>query len=99
MHDAACYCPRCDDRVRALRPWRGWRPAWHAWKVGFAVVLCISPILASDYCVMLPSTMMYLVAGSILRSHARLKPVCSRCSLELDDAPAGTAIRPRATVS
>lgn len=96
MKDAQHYCPRCDESVRAISPWRGWKPLWTAWKVGFVVVLCCFPILAADYCVMLPSTMLYLVGGGLLRGYAREKPVCRRCSLELDAAVlGGTAVRPR----
>lgn len=91
------FCPRCDDAVRTIDPWRGWKPLWVAWRVGFVGILVGFPILASDYCVMLPSTMLYLAAGGILRGYARERPVCRRCSLELDEAArGGTTIRPRA---
>lgn len=89
------FCPRCDEQVRAITPWWGWKPAWHVWKVGFVLVLCLTPFLASDYCIMLPSTMLYLVSGGLLRGLAQEKPVCSQCSLELEHkerppAPAAT---------
>ncbi len=90
------FCPRCDEAVRAIEPWRGWKPLWTAWKVGFVGILCAFPILAADYCVMLPSCMLYLVGGGLLRGYAREKAVCRKCSLELDEALAGgTTIRPR----
>lgn len=86
MGSGPLHCPRCDASVRAIHPWRGWKPAWLAWKVGLVGVICMMPLLASDYCVMLPSTMLYLTAGGLLRGFAREKPVCTRCSLELDAA-------------
>ena len=88
------YCPRCDDAVRAIRPWPWWNLLWNAWKVGFALILCLMPFLASDYCVMLPSTMLFLASGGLLRGYAKQKPVCRTCSLELDPASKqGTQIR------
>lgn len=90
------YCRRCDDLVRPIRPWRGWKPAWTAWKVGLVGVLALTPLLASDFCVMLPSMMLYLLAGSPLRSLARTAPTCTRCSLDLDErVRGGTEIRVR----
>lgn len=84
--DGSLFCTRCDGRVTPIRPWRGWKPCWHAWKVGVVLAVVLFPLLASDYCVMLPCTMLYLAAGGPLRSYAREKPVCSRCSLDLDEA-------------
>ncbi len=81
------HCPRCDAERRVIQPWRGWKPAWLAWKVGVVGVLALTPLLASDFCVMLPSMMLYLASGGILRGLARQLPVCSRCSLEIDGAP------------
>jgi len=83
------FCPRCDRTVPAIEPWRWWGALWNVWKVGFVIVLVCFPIMAADYCVMLPSMMLYMVGGGLLRGYAREKPVCTRCSLELD------AIRPR----
>lgn len=95
-HEGALYCRRCDDLVRPLRPWRGWGISWTVWKVGLIGVLALSPLLASDYCVMLPSMMIYLVAGGRLRELARTRPVCRRCSLELTEGVlAGSALRPK----
>lgn len=90
------YCRRCDALVPAIRPWRGWRHAWTIWKVGLVGVLALSPLLASDYCVMLPSMMLYLAAGGSLRGYAKTQPVCRRCSLELTEGVlTGTALRRR----
>lgn len=68
----------------AIHPWWAWKYLWNLWKVGFVVVLCLIPILASDYCVMLPCTMLFLTAGGLLRGYSRDLPVCTRCSLELE---------------
>lgn len=79
------HCPRCDDDVPVARPWRGWKPAWLAWRAGLLVALALSPILAADYCVMLPSFMVFLAAGGPTYAHAKLRPSCRRCLLELDE--------------
>ena len=91
--EGALYCGRCDAQVRAIRPWGGWGTAWTIWKIGLAFVLALTPLLASDYCIMLPSMMIYLVAGGRLREQARTRPVCTRCSLELTEGVVtGTAL-------
>lgn len=81
----ALHCPRCREDVRVLRPWRGWRPAWIAWRMGLVIALSLSPFLAADYCVMLPSLMVFLTAGGPLYAHAKIRPTCRRCLLELDE--------------
>lgn len=92
------YCARCDGLVLPIRPWRGWPIGWTVWKVGLVGVLALSPLLASDYCVMLPSMMLYLAAGGPLRSLARTRPVCRRCSLELTEGTvSGAPLRPKAS--
>lgn len=78
------YCVRCDHDVDPIRTWRGFRVGWTIWRIGLVGVLALSPLLASDYCVMLPSMMFYLAAGGPLRALARTRPVCPRCSLELE---------------
>jgi hypothetical protein len=77
------YCARCDVAVEPIRVWGGFRVGWAIWRVGLIGVLALTPFLASDYCVMLPSMMLYLAAGGPLRALARTRPVCPRCSLEL----------------
>lgn len=80
--------------MAAIRPWRGWPIAWRAWWVGLALFVCILPFLILDFCITQPSFLLYLTAGALLRSFAREKPVCSSCSLELDDhARGGTGVR------
>lgn len=95
-HEGPLYCARCDDLVPVIRPWHGWPIGWTVWRVGLVGVLALMPFLASDYCVMLPSSMLYLAAGGPLRSFARTPPVCRRCSLELaEGVMQGTALRPK----
>ncbi len=79
------YCLRCGADVAVVRPWRGWRPAWLVWRVALVFALTLSPFLAADYCVMLPSLMVFLAAGGPLYGHARVRPACRRCRLELDE--------------
>lgn len=83
--ESPLYCDRCEGLVPPLRPWRGWRPAWNAWKIGLVGVLALFPVLATDFCIMLPGMMLYLSAGGPLRMYARERPVCRRCSLELTE--------------
>ena len=78
------HCPRCDDWVRTLEPWRHWTLLFRAWLGGLVVFLAASPFVIGDFCVVQPCLMLYLIAGSILRRHTKEKPVCRRCSLELE---------------
>lgn len=90
------YCRRCDDVVRVVSPWGGWKRARLGWGVGVAVLLCTIPVWAADYCIMIPSSFAYLTAGSVLFRLANELPSCSVCSLEIADDPrAGTGVRPR----
>jgi hypothetical protein len=90
------YCRRCDDAVRVVRPWHGWKAARNAWYVVMGLMVLLFPVMASDFCVMIPTLMLMILAGSPLHALAREKPVCTRCSLELDGgAHAGTGVRPR----
>ena len=51
------------------------------------------PFMASDYCVMIPTMMALILAGSPLHRFAGEKPTCRRCSLELDPGrKAGTGV-------
>jgi hypothetical protein len=89
------YCSRCDDAVSALMPWHGWKNALRGWAVGVGVLAVLSPFWSVDWCIMIPSAFAYLVAGSVLLRLSREKPVCSVCSLDLDDAHGGTGVRAR----
>lgn len=93
------YCSRCDDAVSAIMPWGGWRYALRAWFVGVAVLVVLSPFWSADYVCMIPSSFAYLMAGSVLFRLAREKPVCSVCSLDLEDVKGGTGVRPRPAVA
>ena len=98
MPDRQQYCPRCDEVVSPIRPWRGWPAAWRAWIAGFFVVLALTPFIAWDFCIMQPSIMLYLAAGGTLWRLSRERPVCNRCSLELDPrgpASGGSGVRIR----
>jgi hypothetical protein len=90
------YCPRCDTSVQALRPWRGWKHCWRVWLGGLAVMLALTPLLAYDFCVLIPGMMVYLSAGGPLWHLQRTQPVCRKCSLELvEGVTSGTPLRPK----
>lgn len=59
-------------------------------------MVAATPFLAYDFCVLIPSMMLYMVAGSPLRVLARTPPVCRRCSFELvEGMTQGTPLRPK----
>lgn len=94
----ALYCGRCDDSVPAIRVWHGWKWCWRVWLWGLAIMLALTPLLAYDFCVLIPGMMAYMVAGSPLFQLARTRPVCSRCSLELEEGKtSATPLRPKVT--
>lgn len=95
--DPQMYCRRCDDVVRAIVPWPGWNKLKIAWWVGVGIVVVCFPLLAADYCVMLPSSFAYVFAGGTLYRLAGERPICSQCSLPLEPGRAGgTGVHRRA---
>ncbi len=77
------HCRRCQTDVDAIVPWRGWSVARYGWYGMLGVLVLVFPIMACDYCVMIPTMMGIILAGGPLHWLARQKPVCTRCSLEL----------------
>lgn len=95
--DRPMFCPRCDEAVPVVRPWPYWRYALYVWYGMMGLLVLLFPVMASDYCVMIPTMMMITLAGSPLHRLAAEKPVCRVCSLEIDPARRdGTGVRPRA---
>lgn len=93
------YCRRCDDAVPVIRPWPYWRYCLFVWYGMIGLIVLLFPVMASDYCVMIPTMMAIILAGSPLHRLAKEKPVCRVCSLELDPTKAaGTAVRTRPRV-
>lgn len=91
------YCRRCDDVVRVVSPWSGWKRVRVAWGVGVVVLACTIPVWTADFCIMIPSSFAYLIAGSVLFRLASEPPTCSVCSLDLpEEARGGTGVRARA---
>lgn len=91
------YCPRCDDRVRLLRPWRGLRALWWAWCGVTATLALLLPFYFLDVCVMVPSAMLIALAGGPLRRLASERPICRVCSFEIDESRRdGTGVRVKA---
>ncbi|GAB4197419.1 MAG: hypothetical protein OHK0013_05580 [Sandaracinaceae bacterium] len=96
---SALYCWRCDDLVRAVRPWPHWRKVWIAWCAAIGVIAILSPIMGADYFCMIPTMMGIIVAGGPIYRYATEKPTCSVCSAEIDPTRAhgtGVRVRPRA---
>lgn len=79
------YCARCDASVPVIRVWSGWKWCWRVWLTGFLMMIAMTPLLAYDFCVIIPGMMVYIAAGGPLYHLARTRPVCRRCSLELDE--------------
>jgi hypothetical protein len=91
--DTRMYCRRCDDVVSAIVPWRGWNRLLVAWWAGVVLVAVLFPMLAADYCVMLPSSFAYVFAGGTLYRLASERPICRNCSLLLEPGiAAGTGV-------
>ncbi|MGF1468712.1 MAG: hypothetical protein ACFCGT_21510 [Sandaracinaceae bacterium] len=90
------YCPRCDDRVPTVEPWRGWRWIWRAWVVGLVGVIAALPFIIWEPCLAPTLTVTYLSAAGVVYRCAKARPVCRICSLELDERPrGGTGVRVR----
>ena len=81
------FCPRCRAPRRLVSPWRGWRAARVVWFVVVGIMLCVSPIMMSDYAVMIPTMMVIIAAYGPLHGAASQVPTCRRCGLgfERDD--------------
>lgn len=88
------YCWRCDDVVRPILPWPHWRKVWFTWCGAIGVLTVVSPVMSSDYCVMIPTMMGIIVAGGPIYRYSREKPICTVCSAELDPSRKhGTGVR------
>lgn len=88
------YCWRCDDAVRAIRPWDHWNKIWIVWCCVIGGMTLIFPVMSSDYCVMIPTMMGIIVAGGPIYRYAHEQPSCSVCSAILDPARKhGTGVR------
>jgi hypothetical protein len=81
--ETTMYCRRCRDDVPVIRPFRGWRAALYLWYGMMGLLVLLFPFMASDYCVMIPTMMAIILAGSPLHRLAKETPVCTQCSLEL----------------
>jgi hypothetical protein len=77
------YCPRCDSSVGVIRVWHGWKWCWRVWLGGLIVLLAMTPLIAYDFCILIPGMMVYISAGGPLWQLSRTRPVCRKCSLEL----------------
>ncbi len=92
--EPAMYCWRCDDVVRPVLPWPHWRKVWIGWICTIGLITVLFPVMASDFCVMIPTMMAIIVAGGPIYRYASQLPSCSVCSAVLDPARArGTGVR------
>lgn len=73
------YCPRCKVPRRLVRPWSGWRFCRYIWFGVVAVMMTVSPIMMSDYAVMIPTMMVILAAYGPLHGLASVRPTCRKC--------------------
>lgn len=88
------YCWRCDDITEARVPWPHWRTVKIGWFATIAVMTLGFPMLSSDFCVMIPSMMAIIIAGSPIFRYAKELPSCCTCSAVLDPKRhAGTGVR------
>ena len=78
------YCPRCRAPRRLVSPWRGWRIAKVVWFVVVGVMLLVSPIMMSDYVIMIPTMMVIIAAYGPLNGAASQRPTCRRCGLAFE---------------
>jgi len=67
-----------------VSPWRGWRVARVAWFALAGLVLLVSPIVMSDYVVMIPMMMVIFAAYGPLHGLASTLPTCRRCGLAFE---------------
>lgn len=81
--DDTMHCRRCHETVEVVRPWRGWRSTLYVWYGVMGLLVLLFPVMAADFCVMIPTMMVLILAGSPLHRLAKELPVCTQCSLEL----------------
>ena len=88
------YCWRCDDVVEIQEPWPHWQKVKIEWFCVIGVITFAFPIMASDYCMMIPTMMAIIIAGSPIFRYASELPSCCTCSAVLDPKRhAGTGVR------
>lgn len=78
------HCPRCREEREVDLPWAGWRHAATLWKVAVLTVMVLSPVMATDLCVMLPIGALIAAAGPSILREAAVPPKCRACGLPLD---------------
>jgi hypothetical protein len=73
------HCPRCDADVPVDAPWPHWRKIKIVYVTSLVLLLVVGPIMAVDYCVMIPSAILYLGAWGPINGHASERPTCRVC--------------------
>ncbi len=72
-------CPRCGYGGPKVEPWRGWRIVRAVLIAILCLLLCLSPILAVDYVVMTPTSLLIAFALGPVLAFAAVKPTCRKC--------------------
>lgn len=73
------FCPRCAAVGPADAPWPHWRKVRNAYVASAFLIAAAGPILAADYCVMIPSAFIYMTAWGPLNGLASERPTCRKC--------------------
>ena len=85
--ESFAHCPRCRKDVPVEHPWAGWMWLKRGWVATMLVVLLLSPIMASDLIVMMPTGALIALAGSTIFREAARIPRCRRCQFPMDGTP------------
>lgn len=83
------YCPRCDADVLADAPWPHWRKVRAVYVALVAVIIVLGPVLAVDYCVMIPSAFIFMTAWGPLNGLVAEKATCRTCGGIAEDVRPG----------
>ena len=77
------HCDRCARRVALICPPTFSRWAPRVWRGMVAIIAMLYPVLAVDYCFMIPCMVMVLAAAGPVRRLALERPSCRRCGAEV----------------
>lgn len=84
---ATGHCQRCETQVALVCPPVFARVAPRVWLGMVTVIALLYPVLAVDYCFMIPCMVMVLAAAGPVRRLALERPSCRRCGAEVTPEP------------